>query len=67
MAITIGLLLAVSNAWAMIKAIKVIAASLQRYSESQREWCLGALYVAATLWIPFAAFLGHWVTSVAIR
>ena len=67
LAIIIGLLLAVCNAWTMYKVGGTLADRSKRYSESVKEWRFRALYLAATLWIPLAAFLGDWVTSAAIR
>ena len=66
-AITVGLLLGACNAWTMYKVAGAVAGRSKRYSESVQEWCFRALYFAAMLWIPFAAFLGDWVTSVAMR
>ncbi len=67
LAIAIGLLLGACNAWSMYKVGRTVAGRTKAYSESQQEWCFRALYLAATLWIPVAAFLGDWVTSAVIR
>jgi len=66
-AVTIGLLLGACNARALYAVADTIADRSKRYSESLQEWCFRALYLAATLWIPFAAFLGNWAASVAMR
>jgi hypothetical protein len=66
-AIAIGLLLGACSAWALYAVGDAVADRSKRYSESVQEWCFRALYLAAAVWIPFAAFLGNWVTSVAMR
>jgi hypothetical protein len=67
LAITVGLLLGVGNALAMYKVSGTVASRSKQYSQSLQEWCFRALYLAAAMWIPFAAFLGDWVTSAAMR
>lgn len=64
--ITIGLLLAVGNAWIWSKVADIVTSYLKPYSESQQEKWLHVVYFAAGAWILFAAFLSHWVTSAMI-
>jgi hypothetical protein len=67
LAVTIGLLLGACNAWALYAVADTVADRSKRSSESLQEWCFRALYLAATVWIPFAVFLGNWVTRAAMR
>jgi hypothetical protein len=61
--ITIGLLLAVGNAWTWTKLADIVTSFLKPYSDSRQEKWLHAMYFAAGAWILFAAFLSHWVSS----
>jgi hypothetical protein len=67
LAITIGLLLGTCNAVTMYKVAGSAEVQLRHHSESLQRWCFNALYVAAALWILFAAFLGEWAATVALR
>ena len=67
LAIIIGLLLGVCNAWALQRVGAAAHDRSKRHSEKLREWWLGALYVASVAWVLVAAFLGAWLTSVAMR
>ena len=67
LAIIIGLLLGVCNACTLSKLADTVAHRLERYSESTQEWGFRVLYLAASMWILFAALLGGWATSTAIR
>ena len=66
LAIALGAVLAVCNAWAASK-IATMAQKSRGYSPSIREWCLGGLYFAAILWMPVAAFIGDCTTSAVLR
>jgi hypothetical protein len=66
-AIAVGLVLGLSNAWALERVAAVAGDRLERESEKFREWCLGVLYVAAAVWALVAASLGAWITSAAMR
>ena len=67
LAVVLGLVLGSCNFWAMEKVAATIVDRLKAYSGSFREWCLGALYLAALLWAFLAAFLGGWLTSSVVR
>ncbi len=67
LAVTVGLLLAVGNAWSLYKAAHSLAHRPTQYSEAAQEWFFGGLYSVATLWIPIAGFLAHRLTSTIIR
>ena len=67
MAILVGLLLAVCNAWTVHKVGEILAKLTSSWSKSRQDWCGRAFFIAMLLWLPFAAFLGDWVTSAAMR
>jgi hypothetical protein len=66
-AIIIGLLLAACNAWVLYKSGDILANLTSSCSNSRQEWCGRGFFLAMMLWIPFAAFLGNWVTLSVIR
>ena len=67
LALTIGLALGVSFAWAMRTVGKSVAAHIKRHPGSLIETHAYALYFGAILWIVFASFLGDWASSVLLR
>ena len=66
-AVIIGLLLAACNAWMVYKAGDILAGLTKSWSKSRQEWSGRAFFLMMLLWMPFAAFIGDWVTSAAIR
>ncbi len=67
LAIIIGLVLAACNARMLYRAGDILADVTISWSLSRQELCGRGFFLVMLLWLPFAAFLGDWVTSLAMR
>ena len=67
LAMTVGILLAVCNAWVTYQIGEGAQRRLSSGSVRGSKWGLRVLYTAAALWIPCATFLGDWAATLAIR
>jgi len=66
LAITIGSLLAVCNAWTMHKVVELLVGHPSRYSESR--WSLHVFFfVVVCVWAPLWTILTMWITSTFLR
>jgi hypothetical protein len=72
LAIAVGVVLGICATWMMRAMARFIVGNLGQRSNSEppparQKWTFGALYVAATLWMGIALFLGGRTTALLLR
>jgi hypothetical protein len=71
-ALAIGLAVGTCCGWTMYTTHKGAVRKLQSQSRSQvsvakQEWYFRGFYLAKSIWVAFAGFLGFWLSSALLR